>query len=195
MNARRQVGHAHSSIRGPIVLGVPRVLDVERPVPGEQLAVPGVARRQHAVEQVDAPGDAIRPGRRACPVPIRYRGRSSGQLRGRVADDVVHESRRARRPTGRRSRRPRSRRRPSRRRSRRAGPLNVPPWTMPNCAWPGVDRRDAGDRAGRERAGSDRGRGAPSGACAPSPPAPRLRVAGQLGHSSNIIATSEPRRA
>src|SRR6185437_14964718 len=38
-------------IRGTIVLGVPRILNIDRPFAGEQLPVPGVSRRKHAVEQ------------------------------------------------------------------------------------------------------------------------------------------------
>src|SRR6476469_241987 len=43
----------------PVVLGVPGVLDGDGPLSGEELAVPGVAGGQDAVEQVDAPGDTL----------------------------------------------------------------------------------------------------------------------------------------
>src|SRR5712691_6111449 len=41
-------------IRRAVVLGVARVLDVDAALAGEELAVPAVARRQDAVEHVDA---------------------------------------------------------------------------------------------------------------------------------------------
>src|SRR6185295_17517677 len=43
-------------IGGAIVLGVLRVLNIDAALAGKELPVPAVPRRQHAVEQVDAPG-------------------------------------------------------------------------------------------------------------------------------------------
>src|SRR5687768_11688451 len=50
---------AAGRIEGAIVLGVAGVADVDPPFAREELAVAGVARRQHAVEHVDTAGDAL----------------------------------------------------------------------------------------------------------------------------------------
>ena len=52
-----------------IVFGKLGVLDVDRTFASEELAISGVAGRQHAVEHVDAAGDAIRPDRSECRRP------------------------------------------------------------------------------------------------------------------------------
>src|SRR5688500_14111717 len=46
-------------IERAVVLRVTRILDVDAPFAGEELAVAGVARRHDAVEHVDAAGDAL----------------------------------------------------------------------------------------------------------------------------------------
>jgi len=46
-------------IRRQKVFRILRVLDRERPLTGEELAVPGVARRKDAVEEIDATCDAF----------------------------------------------------------------------------------------------------------------------------------------
>src|SRR3954447_3073480 len=55
---RARVMPARVAVAGRIdrssVLGVARIGDVEPPLACEQLAVPRVARRQHAVEEIDA---------------------------------------------------------------------------------------------------------------------------------------------
>jgi hypothetical protein len=83
-------------IEGTVVLGVPGVPDIETSLAGEELAVPGVARRQHAVEHVDAARDALdqvlgraraheipRPIRRQ---PLRRRGGHRIHLIDRLTD-------------------------------------------------------------------------------------------------------------
>src|SRR5262249_57869816 len=80
-------------IRGPVVLGVPRVLDVETPLAGEQLAVPRVACRQHAIEQIHSPGnrlDEVRGGAGAHEIARAVLWQA---LRGPI-DHVVHDLRR-----------------------------------------------------------------------------------------------------
>jgi hypothetical protein len=46
-------------IRRAVVLGIARIPDVEPTFAGEELTVPRVARRQHAIEQIDAARDRL----------------------------------------------------------------------------------------------------------------------------------------
>ena len=76
-------------VRRTIVFGVARVLDIDAPLAREQLTVPGIAGRQHAVEQVDA-------ARRRFDQILRRAGSHQisrpvvGKKPRRVRDDVVH---------------------------------------------------------------------------------------------------------
>ena len=103
-------------IDGAGILGVPRVPDFNRALPGEELAVAGVPRRQHAVEQVDATGAPPGPGRRASRRPSSNGAPSAGNCAAvwPAMSNIVST---APRPTAPRSHRPRIRRRPCRRRS------------------------------------------------------------------------------
>ena len=77
-------------IRRPIILGVPRILNIDRPFAGEQLSVSGVPRGQHAVEEVDTARHGL----------YKVQGRSGAhqvsravlrQATGRAGHDVVHD--------------------------------------------------------------------------------------------------------
>src|SRR3989442_8470252 len=73
-----------------IVLRIAGVLDVETSLAREKLTVPCVPRGQHAIEHVDAAGDAFdqvfgRAGAHQIPRPI---GRQPPR---RVADDGIHD--------------------------------------------------------------------------------------------------------
>src|SRR3954447_1547296 len=71
------------------VFGVPGVLDDDDAAGGEELAVAGVAGREHTIEHVDSSCDALYEGvRHAGPHQITRAIR--GPLRRGVGDDVVH---------------------------------------------------------------------------------------------------------
>ena len=144
-----------------------------------------VAGGDHAVEEVDARGDAVHEVHRA-PEPHQVAGRRGGQL-------LVHGRRRGRRagfaPRPARGRRGRSRRSRAsalpRALSRRSA-SEAPPCTIPNSAWSGrVPRRAAalGPAQGALGGGTD----------AQRPRRRHRRPAGCGGwHSSSTMAMSAP---
>src|SRR5262245_42008463 len=78
------------AIRWFLVIGVPRIPDVETSLAGEELAVAGVARGHDAVEHVDPSPDTLHEilwGARTHQVP----GLSFGQTGRRGGHDVVHD--------------------------------------------------------------------------------------------------------
>src|SRR5688500_5411423 len=78
-------------IERPIVLGVTRVLDVDPPLAGEELAVACVPRGHHAVEHVDAAGDTFHQVFRRAgthQVPWSFAGESGGRLLGHAVHNL-----------------------------------------------------------------------------------------------------------
>src|SRR5712671_3867329 len=73
-----------------IVLGVPGVLNIDRPAAGEQLAVPRVPCRKYAVKQIDTAGDRLDevPGRSSPHQVARAILREAGSC---SSHDVVHD--------------------------------------------------------------------------------------------------------
>ena len=77
-------------IRRAGILSVPGILDRDGPAPGKELAVARIPGRQDAVEQIDAPGDALdevvgHPG------PHQIAWRPGRKPVCRVSRDVVHD--------------------------------------------------------------------------------------------------------
>src|SRR3954447_15191686 len=79
-----------ASFWGLGVFGVPGVLDDDDAVGREELAVAGVAGREHTIEHVDAARDALYEVVRH-PGPHQIARAIRGQLRSGVGDDVVHD--------------------------------------------------------------------------------------------------------
>src|SRR5580765_5952770 len=74
----------------PIVLRVLRILNIDRPLAREQLSIPGVPRRKHAVEEIDAARHRLHE--------VLWRSRAHQVARavlrqagGRISHDLVHD--------------------------------------------------------------------------------------------------------
>ena len=176
-----------------VVLGKLRVLDVERALAGEELAVPGVPGRQHAVEHVDAAGHGLDEVERACRHPSgSAAGRPAGAARSRSTTlihslvglaDAQAADRVALEPN----------RHSQFRRSSRADPGTSRPArcrTAPGRGWSTGARRSPS--RSRNRVAASR---APIARSARATSSMTSGVDGSAGHSSSTIAMSEPRLA